>query len=119
MAMFDISRWLAERGLGHLVAAFRDNGIAPDILRDLTDADFRELGLNLGDRKRLLRAIAALQPLPTPLEAPRATAIAPDLHEAERRQLTVMFADLVGSTPLAAALDPEDLREVITTYHAA
>src|SRR5689334_21319716 len=117
--MFDISRWLAEQGLGHLAAAFRDNGIAPDVLRDLSDADLRELGLNLGDRKRLLRAIGALQPPPTPVEAPRPPAIAPDAHEAERRQLTVMFADLVDSTPLAAALDPEDLREVVTAYHAA
>src|SRR4051812_8173436 len=117
--MFDISRWLAEQGLGHLAAAFRDNGIAPDILRDLTDADLRELGLNLGDRKRLLRAIAALQPLPMPLEAPRAPTAPPHPREVERRQLTVVFADLVGSTPLAAALDPEDLREVIGAYHTA
>src|SRR3954470_22440225 len=117
--MFDMSRWLAEQGLGHLAAAVRDNGIAPDILRDLTDADLKELGLNLGDRKRLRRAIAALQPLRMPLEAPRAPTVAPHPREVERRQLTVMFADLVGSTPLAAALDPEDLREVITAYHTA
>ena len=56
----DVSRWLAEQGLGHHADVFAKNGIAGDILRELTDADLKELGLNLGDRKRLLRAIAAL-----------------------------------------------------------
>ena len=58
--MLDVSRWLAEQGLGHHAEAFAENGIAGDILRELTDADLKELGLNLGDRKRLLKAIAAL-----------------------------------------------------------
>ena len=58
--MVDVSRWLAEQGLGHHAEAFAENGIAGDILRELTDADLKELGLNLGDRKRLLKAIAAL-----------------------------------------------------------
>jgi SAM domain (Sterile alpha motif) len=58
--MVDVSRWLAEQGLGHCAEAFAKNGIAGDILRDLTDADLKELGLNLGDRKRLLKAIGAL-----------------------------------------------------------
>ena len=58
--MVDVSRWLAEQGLGHHAEAFAKNGIAGDILRDLTDTDLKELGLNLGDRKRLLKAIAAL-----------------------------------------------------------
>ena len=58
--MVDVSRWLAEQGLGHHSEAFAENGIAGDVLRDLTDADLRELGLNLGDRRRLLKAIAAL-----------------------------------------------------------
>ena len=58
--MVDVSRWLAEQGLGHHAEAFAENGIADDVLPDLTDADLKELGLNLGDRKRLLKAIAAL-----------------------------------------------------------
>ena len=58
--MVDVSRWLAEQGLGHYAKVFAENGIAGDILRELTDADLKELGLNLGDRKRLLKAIAAL-----------------------------------------------------------
>ena len=60
--MVDVSRWLAEQGLGHYAEAFAQNGIASDILPELTDADLKELGLNLGDRKRLLKAIAALDP---------------------------------------------------------
>jgi hypothetical protein len=63
--MLDVARWLAEQGLGHHTEAFAENGIAGDVLRDLTDADLRELGLNLGDRKRLLKAIAALEAGPT------------------------------------------------------
>ena len=116
--MLDVARWLAEQGLGHHAEAFAENGIAGDILRELTDADLKELGLNLGDRKRLLKAIAALDPEAAqhrvesakPITAPAAP------REAERRQLTVMFVDLVGSTALSATLDPEDMREVIRAY---
>ena len=63
--MLDVARWLAEQGLGHHAEAFVENGIDGDILHDLTDADLKELGLNLGDRKRLLKAIAALDAGPT------------------------------------------------------
>jgi class 3 adenylate cyclase/predicted ATPase len=117
--MLDVARWLAEQGLGHHAEAFAENGIAGDVLRDLTDADLRELGLNLGDRKRLLKAIAALAAGSTDTRAetpePIATPAVP--REAERRQLTVMFVDLVGSTELAARLDPEDMGRVIRAYH--
>ena len=65
----DVARWLAEQGLDHHAEAFAENGIAGDILRDLTDADLKELGLNLGDRKRLLKAIAALAAGPTDARA--------------------------------------------------
>jgi class 3 adenylate cyclase/predicted ATPase len=110
--MLDVARWLAEQGLGHHAEAFAENGIAGDVLRDLTDADLKELGLNLGDRKRLLKAITALDagPVePTPA-VPR---------EPERRQLTVLFSDLVGSTELSARLDPEEMREILRAYHHA
>src|ERR671918_2878121 len=63
--MLDVARWLTEQGLGHHAEAFAENGIAADILRELTDADLKELGLNLGDRKRLLKAIGALDAGPT------------------------------------------------------
>jgi class 3 adenylate cyclase len=116
--MVDVARWLAEQGLGHHAEVFAANGISGDILRDLTDADLRELGLNLGDRKRLLKAIAALPAGSTDAHAetaePTARPAAP--REAERRQLTVMFVDLAGSTELAARLDPEDMGRVIRGY---
>jgi class 3 adenylate cyclase len=111
--MVDVSRWLAEQGLGHHAEVFAKNGIAGDILPELTDADLKELGLNLGDRKRLLKAIDARRGAG---QGARATALG---THAERRQLTVMFCDLVGSTELAARLDPEDMREVMQAYQNA
>jgi class 3 adenylate cyclase/type II secretory pathway predicted ATPase ExeA len=116
--MLDVARWLAEQGFGHHAEAFAENGIAGDVLHDLTDADLRELGLNLGDRKRLLKAIAALAAGSTDgrAETPEPTAGPALPREAERRQLTVMFVDLVGSTELAGRLDPEDMREVLRVY---
>jgi class 3 adenylate cyclase/predicted ATPase len=117
--MLDVARWLAEQGLGHHAEAFAENGIAGDVLRDLTDADLRELGLNLGDRKRLLKAIVALAAGSTDAraETPEPTAGPAVPREAERRQLTVLFCDLVGSTALAAKLDPEDTGSMIRVYH--
>jgi class 3 adenylate cyclase len=114
--MLDVSRWLAEQGLGHYAEAFAENGIASDILRDLTDADLKELGLNLGDRKRVFKAIAALHGTPAQdhIAEPSTASAVP--REAERRQLTVMFVDLVGSTELAARLDPEDMSALIRAY---
>ena len=119
--MLEVSRWLAEQGLGHHAEVFAKNGIAGDVLRDLTDTDLKELGLNLGDRKRLLKAIAALDQGPAQGRVgavePAADPAAP--REAERRQLTVMFVDLVGSTELSAGLDPEDMGHVIRAYQGA
>jgi class 3 adenylate cyclase len=119
--MLEVSRWLAEQGLGHHAEVFAKNGIAGDVLRELTDTDLKELGLNLGDRKRLLKAIAALDEGPT---QDRVGAVEPAAdpaasREAERRQLTVMFVDLVGSTELSAGLDPEDMGHVIRAYQGA
>ena len=103
----DVGEWLRGLGLGQYEATFRDNAIDADILPDLTETDFEKLGLPLGHRKRLLKAIAGL--------APGAIASAPVVHRvlanaAERRQVTVMFCDLVGSTAMSTRLDPEDLR---------
>jgi len=94
---------------------FAENRVDFSVLRDLTDQDLKELGVVLGDRRKLLRAIAALDgAAPTTIGTPAAPA---SQDAAERRQLTVMFCDLVGSTALSARLDPEDLREIIGAYH--
>ena len=114
----DIAAWLDTLGLGQYEQSFRDNEIDERVLPSLTAEDLKELGVKLiGHRRRLLDAIAALG-----TSAPAVATIA-DIDggaprsDAERRQLTVMFCDLVGSTALASRLDPEDLREVIGAYH--
>src|ERR1700730_3886389 len=111
----DVADWLRKLGLEQYEPAFRANEIDERVLPSLTTEDLKDLGVSLvGHRRRLLDAIAALG-----AEAPTATVTAPIQAEAERRQLTVMFCDLVGSTELSAHLDPEDLREVIAAYHRA
>jgi class 3 adenylate cyclase len=112
----DVAGWLRGLGLARYEAAFREAAIGPDVLPDLTDSDLEKLGVALGDRKRLLRAIGSLR-----LAQPRVPPPAPRSREgaAERRQLTVMFCDLVGSTVLTARLDPEDMGEVIRAYQDA
>ena len=111
----DVADWLRALGLGRYAAAFRDNEIDWEALPRLTAEDLSDLGVVLGGhRRRLLDAIAAL----AEGEASPATSPVPAAaSEAERRQLTVMFCDLVGSTPLSTRFDPEDLREVIGAYH--
>jgi class 3 adenylate cyclase len=110
----DLAEWLRGLGLEQYAPAFRDNDIDAEVLIRLTAEDLRELGVaSIGHRRRLLDAIAALGAGAISAE-PNAPA-APG--EAERRQLTVMFCDLVGSTALAGRHDPEDLREVIGVYH--
>jgi class 3 adenylate cyclase/predicted ATPase len=109
----DIATWLHSLGMQQYEAAFRDNAIDAAVLPELTADDLRDLGVNLvGHRRKLLAAIAALRTDVGPV--PETTAAA---SAAERRQLSVMFCDLVGSTALSARLDPEDLREVIAAYH--
>jgi class 3 adenylate cyclase len=110
----DIAAWLRGLGLERHEPAFRANEIDAGVLPNLTADDLKDLGVNLvGHRRRLLDAIAALG------SAAPAFLGAPGPADAERRQLTVMFCDLVGSTELSARLDPEDLREVIADYHRA
>jgi class 3 adenylate cyclase len=114
----DMEKWLRGLELQQYVAAFRDNAVDAEILPELTDVDLEKLGVVLGHRKRLLKAIAALA---APAAAMQATSVgsAPSRgHDAERRQLTVMFVDLVGSTALSVKLDPEDLGEIIGAYHS-
>jgi class 3 adenylate cyclase len=116
----DVGGWLRGLGLNQYEAAFRDNEIDDIVLPSLTAEDLKDLGVGVvGHRRKLLDAIAALRApasAPTPLsDAPPATGEAAK-HNAERRQVTVMFSDLVGSTALSARMDPEDLREVISAY---
>ncbi|HEX6143902.1 MAG TPA: AAA family ATPase [Geminicoccaceae bacterium] len=111
--MKSVEEWLQDLGLGQLAATFIENDIDLQVARDLTDRDLRELGLSLGHRKKLLKAIVELQRSGT-REAVAGQARGP--VGAERRQLTVMFCDLVGSTRLSAELDPEDLRDLIHAY---
>jgi class 3 adenylate cyclase/predicted ATPase len=112
--MQPIARWLEALGLGQYGDAFVAADIDLAVLPDLSEADLAQLGVTLGHRKRLLRAIADLaEPGQTPAPPP-APAIG---AAAERRQVTVVFSDLVGSTALATRLDPEDLRGVIGAYH--
>src|SRR5467141_3205220 len=114
----DVADWLRKLGLERYEPAFRDNEIDERVLPSLTAEDLKDLGVSLvGHRRRLLDAIAALgSPLPNPPPLAGEGRVG---AEAERRQLTVMFCDLVGSTELSARLDPEDLREVYAAYHRA
>ena len=114
----DVGGWLRGLGLGQYEALFRASDIDADILPELTEVDLEKLGVSLGHRKRLLRAISGLAGggSPPPHPAPRAAEGGVGV-EAERRQLTVMFCDLVGSTPLSTRYDPEDLREIVGAYH--
>ena len=116
--MHQIAEWLEKLGMSEYAQRFAENRIDFSVLPDLTDQDLEKLGVVLGDRRKMLRAIANLEvqsadvvsvaaaapPKPSPLDT------------AERRQVTVMFSDLVGSTALSARMDPEDLREVISAY---
>jgi class 3 adenylate cyclase len=119
----DVVVWLRSLGLGKYEAVFRENDIDETVLPNLTAEDLKELGVaSLGHRRKLLDAIAALR-TDAGLRAPSAdTAPLPSVQSvtpedrAERRQVTVMFSDLVGSTALSARMDPEDLREVISAY---
>src|SRR5579863_205762 len=115
----NVEDWLRGLGLGQYEATLRDNEIDDAVLSDLTDGDLEKLGVPMGHRKRLRKAIAILASTETP--AKPATPLPPQTppHVAERRQLTVMFCDLVGSTAMSARLDPEDMREVIRAYQDA
>jgi class 3 adenylate cyclase len=111
----DVASWLRSLGLGQYEATFREAEIDAEILPELTDQDLEKLDVPLGHRKRLLKAIANLG-VTELTAAGAATPTRPSTDFAERRQVTVMFSDLVGSTALSARMDPEDLREIISAY---
>ena len=127
----DVAAWLTNLGLGQYETSFRDNAIEGDLLSTLTAEDLKDLGVTIvGHRRKLLDAIAAIgaasKPTPPPAPAdPPATVPAPAVSsrpqprsgaDAERRPITVMFCDLVGSTSLAATLDAEDWRDLVGAY---
>jgi class 3 adenylate cyclase/predicted ATPase len=111
--MQQIARWLETLGMSEYASQFIDNRVDFSVLADLTDQDLKDLGIVLGDRRKLLRAIRELDVAAAPETS---TSIVSE-GGAERRQLTLMFCDLVGSTALSTRLDPEDLRSVIGAYH--
>ena len=116
----DVGEWLRSLGLSEYEPAFRDNQIDGEVLPNLTGDDLKELGVaSVGHRRKLLSAIAKLsEGFAKPTAAAEAARAEPPAHHAaERRQLTVMFCDLVGSTAMSARLDPEDMRGIIVAYH--
>ena len=113
--MQQIADWLEKLGMSEYAERFAESDIDTSVLRDLTDQDLKELGVSLGHRRKMLRAIAELAGAAPTSPQPALTELKPQ-DTAERRQVTVMFSDLVGSTALSARMDPEDLREVISAY---
>jgi predicted ATPase/class 3 adenylate cyclase len=113
--MTGIAEWLASIGLEEYAQRFAENAIDLSVVRDLTEQDLKDLGVLLGHRRKMLRAIAELKG--AVLITPQTGAKLVPRDDAERRQLTVMFCDLVGSSALSARLDPEDLRRVIGACH--
>jgi class 3 adenylate cyclase len=120
-ATVDVAAWLKNLGLGQYETAFRDNGIGEAVLPHLTVEDLKEIGVaTVGDRRMLLAAIAALasptsSDATSPQRSPARPKKDPELS-AERRPITVLFCDLVGSTTIAAALDAEDWRNLVSAY---
>ncbi|MCA1443725.1 adenylate/guanylate cyclase domain-containing protein, partial [Ensifer sp. IC4062] len=112
--MSDIASWLARLGLAKYTEAFTANEVDLDSLRHLSEDDLKELGLPVGPRRKILAAISELTA--DTMSPARPT---PSPREAERRQLTVMFVDLVGSTELSQQLDPEEMRDVFRAYQTA
>jgi class 3 adenylate cyclase/tetratricopeptide (TPR) repeat protein len=111
--MDSVARWLEELGVGQYAAIFAENDVDEEVLADLGDGDLEKLGVSLGHRKKILRALTALRPVDAAPPSAAGTA------EAERRQLTVMFCDLAGSTELSRRVDAEDLREINRAYQDA
>jgi class 3 adenylate cyclase len=113
--MQQIAEWLEKLGMPEYAQRFAENDIDTAVLRHLTDQDLKELGVSLGHRRKMLAAIAEVAGAEQTSLQPASTESKPQ-DTAERRQVTVMFSDMVGSTALSARMDPEDLREVISAY---
>ena len=118
--MQQIADWLEKLGMSEYAQRFAENAIDFSVLSDLTDQDLEKLGVLLGHRRKLLRAIANLEGIEKGAPAvPVAPAPSATQRAAERRQVTVMFSDLVGSTALSARMDPEDLRRLSAPTRSA
>src|SRR5512136_2012022 len=120
----DVGGWLRNLGLGQYESAFIENAIDTDVLPELTEGDLEKLGIPLGHRKRLIKALKAMaggspSALITSEVGEKAPSNSPPMAAAERRHLTVMICDLVGSTALSARLDPEDMGAVLDAFQAA
>jgi len=114
--MQPIAEWLEKLGLGRYAPRFAENDIDLSVLRDVTDQHLKDIGVLLGDRRKMLRAIEELADGPTPSRPAAAIGRRPP-DGAERRQLTVMFCGLVSSTTLSDRLDPEDFRAIVRAYY--
>jgi class 3 adenylate cyclase len=114
--MPQVADWLQKLGLGQYAQPFAENEIDVSVLPHLTDQDLKDIGVPLGPRRKILAAITAEIGTTNATPAPTASMEPKPQDTAERRQVTVMFSDLVGSTALSARIDPEDLREVISAY---
>jgi class 3 adenylate cyclase/predicted ATPase len=114
--MQQIADWLEKLGLGQYAQRFAENEIDISVLRHLSDQDLKDIGVPLGHRRKMLAAIGEHAVVAQAPPEPSARAEPKPQDSAERRQVTVMFSDLVGSTALSARMDPEDLREVISAY---
>src|SRR5215467_5147745 len=117
MQVATITEWLASLGLSEYAQRFAESDIDVSVLRHLTDQDLKEIGVSLGHRRKILASIAEFAGAAPTRSQPAAPPEPKPRDDAERRQLTVMFTDLVGSTALSTKLDPEDLRSVIGAYH--
>ena len=119
--MSDVTQWLEAQGLAQYAPVFAENDIDLDVLAELSEADLEKLGLSLGHRRKLLRALDAKRRAEAPpQQAPAAPAASIKAEaEAERRQIKVQFCDLVGSTELASAVDPEDASALLRRYQDA
>ena len=115
----DIRRWLEGLGLGKYANLFAENEITFDALLHLTEDDLKELGLPIGPRRVISAAIAKLTTSAPTRETARPNEPSASSGDAERRQLTILFCDLVGSTELSTKLDPEDMRDVLRAYQDA
>ena len=117
--MQQIAEWLKKLGMAEYAQRFAENDIDISVLRHLTDQDLKELGISLGHRRKLMRAIGEIDGA-TSTNSQSAAVTATMLGgSAERRQITVMFVDLVGSTPLSERLDPEEMRDVLSVFRGA
>src|SRR5262249_3304488 len=113
-AMEEIADWLEKLGMSEYTQSFAEHRIDISVLRHLTDQDLKDIGIPLGHRRKILAAIGEFTG--TAPATPKFAETEPGADAAERRQITVIFSDLVGSTALSARMDPEDLREVISAY---